>query len=257
MTTHLAAWQESADQAALAAINTIIDQVLTRNGAERYLVPEGMNFIHWGYAAGPDLTRAILFSPSIGVRRMNVEVFPHNRAGETLTLTQPQLWKPSVPIELIPMEELEAQTSEDNAAASQMDVFCALGPAELPPIPSGDIRVNRCLGTATLVARAWSLFSITPDVSFEPGEYALIGAFVNSATAVMARFNFQGQAWRPGVPAFAGAEADAKDFDPGVVWPYGGYEMGRFTHLTLPQVEIFATAADTAERVYLISVKVG
>lgn len=256
MTTHLAAWQTSADQAALAAIPSVNDDILTRTGTQRFVIPEGMNYIHWGYAAGPDLTRALLFTPSLGVRRMNAEIFPQNRAGEILTLTQPQIWRPSVPIELVPSEEIEAQTSEDNAAASQMDVFCSLGPLALDPIPSGDIRVNRCLATTTLVARAWSTCLLTPDQAFEPGNYVLIGMWANSATAVMARALFQGQGWRPGVPAFPGAEADAKDFDPAYLWPYGGYAMGAFTHREIPQVQFFATAADTAERVYLISVKV-
>lgn len=255
MTQHLVAWQESADQAALAAINAVQDDILTRSGTERFVIPDGMNYIHWGYAAGPDLTRALLFAPSLGVRRMNAEIIPQNRAGEVLTLTQPQIWKPSVPIQLVPSEEIEAQTSEDNAAASQMDVFCALGPAEMPPIPSGDIRVNRCLGTTTVTARAWSSVLITPDQSFEPGDYALIGLIANSATVVMARALFQGQAWRPGVPGIAGAEADAKDFDPAVLWPFGGYDMGRFTHREIPQIQFFCTAADAAERVYLVSVK--
>lgn len=255
MSSHLAAWQQSIDAAALTAINSIIDQVLTRTGTTRYLVPKDYNFLHWGYAAGPDLTRAVLFTPSLGVRRMNAEIFPHNRAGEVLTLVAPQLWRPPLPIELVPTEEIEAQISEDNAAASQVDVFASFGPPELPPIPSGDIRVNRCTATAALVARAWTLVSITPDQSFEPGDYALIGMLPNSATAVMARAVFTGQTWRPGVPAVPGAEADAKDFDPAMLEPYGGYEMGRFDHLTLPQIEFFATAADAAERVYLISVK--
>lgn len=257
MSSHLAAWQQSIDAATLTAINNVIDQVLTRTGATRYLVPNEYNFLHWGYAAGPDITRAILFTPSLGVRRMNAEIFPHNRTGEVLVLTQPQIWRPTVPIELVVNEEVEAQVSEDNVAASQVDVFASFGPAELPPIPSGDIRINRCTSTQALVARTWTLATITPDTTFEPGEYALIGMFVNSATAVMARAVFSGQVWRPGVPALAGAEADAKDFDPAMLFPYGGYEMGRFTHLTLPQIEFFATAADAAERVYLISVKIG
>lgn len=255
MPSHLVAWQQSVDAAALTQINAVQDDIVTRSGTQRFVVPEEVPFIGWGYAAGPDLTRALIFAPSLGVRRMNAEIFPHNRAGEILTLTQPQIWRPTVPIGLIPSEEVEAQISEDNAAASQVDVFAALQSAELEAIPSGDIRVNRCLGTTTLVARAWTSVVLTPDQSFEPGDYALIGMLVNSATGVMARAMFQGQAWRPGVPVLPGAEADAKDFDAAMLWPYGGYDMGHFTHREIPQVQIFATAGDTAERVYLISVK--
>lgn len=255
MPAHMIAWQESVDQAALAAINAVQDDIITRSGTERFVVPDGMNFIHWGYAAGPDLTRALLFAPSLGVRRMNAEIFPHNRASEVIVLTQPQVWRPTVPIALVPSEEVEAQMSEDAAGASQVDIFCQLGSPEMEAIPSGDIRVNRCLGTTTLTARAWSSVVLTPDQSFEPGEYALIGILVNSATVVMARVMFQAQAWRPGVPGLPGAEADAKDFDAAMLWPYGGFDMGHFTHREIPQIQFFATAADTAERVYLISVK--
>ena len=63
MSTHMAAWFESIDQAALGRINTVQDDVLTPSGVDRFLVPREYNHIHWGVA--PDKPRGALVCDTI------------------------------------------------------------------------------------------------------------------------------------------------------------------------------------------------
>lgn len=261
MAQHLAGWTGSADQATLAAIPTLVDQVLTpATGTGRYLVPNDKPFIWWGFAGGISLTRAQVVTPSLGTKRESLELIPHKRGtDETLTKTGPELWVPPRRIPLIGTESLELDTSEDGAGATRMTGFVSLGPDALPPMPEGEIRRSRFTGTTTLAARAWTLATLTPDVTLEPGTYQLVRGFVYSAGAVMGRFVFQGGSYRPGVPAFSGtAEGDGFDFDGEYAQaPFMSYAMGEFTHLTIPQLELFSISADTTETVVLDIIRTG
>ena len=257
MAEHLAAWQQSIDSATLAAITNVVDDVLTRTSVTRYLVPPGYNAIRWAAASGVNLTRAQIITPSLQVRRMNTEVAPRRRGAETFALANPEIYIPPRPLLLVPGEEIEFDIAEDAAGASQNDGFVALGPAALPPMPDGDIRVVRATGTTTLVARAWTSVVLTLDSSLEAGNYALVGFIAMSATAVAARAIITGQQNRPGMPALAGAEAAAVDFEAALLNQLMYYDMGHFTHITVPAIQFFATAADVAETVYLYVIRLG
>mgnify|MGYP005848136217 CR=1 FL=1 len=255
MATHLIAYQQSVDQATPAAINTVVDDVITRTGTTRFLVPEDYRFVHWAAALGPSLTRAYLVSPSLEVRRFRGEIVPHQRGSESFDLAKLTIYKPVVPLELTATEELEAHVAEDGTGATQVDVLVALGAGELPSAPSGDLRLVRATGTTTLSPRTWTTVSVTMELSLEPGEYSLVAFLPISATAIAARALFVGQVYRPGVPALAGTEAVAREFESGYLGEHQFYEMGRFTHLTVPQFQFFASAADTSETVLMWVVK--
>ena len=116
----------------------------------------------------------------------------------------------------------------------------------------------RCRSSTTLTAREWTSCKITPDVSLEVGTYTLVGMLANSATAIAARAIISGQVWRPGVPALAGDERVVKNCDPLYLSGVQRYAMGSFTHLTIPEIQFLANAADSgtdAQRVYLYLVK--
>lgn len=258
MATHLAAWQQSVDTAGvLTAHNNVVDDILTRTGTLRYLVPPGYNFIRWGAALGANLTRAQFIAPSLAVRRINLEIAPRRRGAEAFTLTAPEVYLPPRPIRLEPGEEIEFDAAEDAAGAAQQDGFVALGPAALPPMPDGDIRQVRATGTTTLTARAWSSVVLTLDSSLEAGNYALVGFLAMSAGAVAARAIVTGQNNRPGMPALAGTEAAAVDFEASLINQLMYYDMGHFTHITVPAIQFFSASADTSETVYLYVIRLG
>lgn len=257
MATHLAAWQQSVDSATLVAINNVVDDVLTRTSVTRFLVPAAFPFVRWAAALGPSLTRAQIISPSLLVRRMTPEVAPRRRGAEAFTLGQPEIYLPARPLGLVAGEEIEFDTAEDGVGATQMDGFVALGPAALPPMPDGDIRIVRATGTTTLTARAWSSVVLTLDSSLEAGNYALVGFIAMSATAVAARAIITAQNNRPGMPALQPNELAGVDFEAALLNQLMYYDMGRFTHITVPAMQFFATAADVAETVYLYVIRTG
>ncbi len=257
MATHLAAWQQSIDSAVLAAITTVTDDVLTRSGTLRYLVPPDYRFIRWAIASGPNVTRAQIVSPSLGVRRMNQEIVPRRRGASTLTLTGPEIYFPARPLELLPSEEIEAQVAEDAAGASQVNVIAALSAEALPAMPAGDIRRVRATATTALTAFAWTTVSMTLDTSLEPGTYSLVNFIPISANILAARAIITGQQYRPGVPGLAGTEAAAVDFDDALLRQVSYYAMGSFTHITVPQIQFFAAVADAAETVFFDVVRTG
>ncbi len=256
MATHLCAFQQSVDSATLVAINNVVDDVLTRTSVTRFLIPPLYNRIRWAAAAGQNLTRAQIITPSLLVRRMNPEVAPRKRGSEGFTLTAPEIFLPQRPLILVPGEEIEFDTAEDGAGATQMDGFVALSLDVLPPVPDGDIRIVRATGTTTLALRAWTSVVLTLDSSLEAGVYALVGFIAMSATVVAARAIITGQPNRPGVIGFQGAESAAVDFEAALFNQTIYYDMGHFTHITVPAIQFFAGAADVAETVYLYVVRI-
>lgn len=257
MTSHLVAFSEDVDQATIAPINRVQDDILTQNSADRVQVPPEYNFIHWAAALGTNLTRAFIHAPSIEVRRMRPEIMPHERGGEVFTPSQIALYIPPAPIALLPTEDLELWASEDGAGATALKGLISLGPSQLPPPSGGDVRQIRLTGTTTLVADAWTTCPMTPELALDPGNYELIDFMPISATVVAARAILLGQTYRPGMPGIAGAEGVAREFDATPLARLSSYKMGTFDHRTVPQFQFFAAAADTTQTVIATVVKTG
>lgn len=258
MTTHLVAWTGSINSATLTQVGNIDDRVLTRSGTLRYFVPGGgYNRIRWAAATGVDVTRAKVVTPSLQARRADAEIVPRRRGANTFTLTGPEVHVPRKPLPLDEGEEIEFQAAEDNAAASTVNGLVALGVDPLPAMPDGDVIAIRATGTTTLVVSTWTAVPLTFESSLPAGTYALVGLVGMSASAIAVRARMRGQEFRPGVPAFAGAEAAAVDFDPASHWPLMGYNMGAFKSTEIPEIEYLSLVADTAETVFLYAIRTG
>ena len=255
MNTHLLGWQQSIDQVTLGRITRIAgDDVLSVSGADRYQIPQGMEYIHWIAASGPSLTRARVVTPSLESRRMLLDVVPRQNAGNTWTVSSPEFMKLQKPIQLRAFEDIEAQTAE-GGATTQQNVICSIGPQNLPEMPNGDLLAMRSTGATTLTAFEWTTVDVTLEYELPVGTYELVGFVPSSSGAIAGRALFQGGGYRPGVPAPAGAEAVAQayisSFYDGLMW----YAMGRFTHQTIPQFQFFSGTADGAETVMLYFIK--
>lgn len=254
---HLCAFYESIDSASLIEINNVVDDVLTRASEERFLVPEEFDHLLWAAALGPNVTRAKVETPSLGVRRMVTEIIPRKRGGVAFDLSKPQIFLPPAPIPLTASEELAFHAAEDAVGASAIYGLIALGPASQPAMPTGDLRIIRATGTTTLTPNKWTTVSVTPELSLEPGRYALIGFIAISANAIAARALITGQNWRPGMPALTGSEAAAVDFQILNLERLHFEMMGEFTHINPPQFQFLSSAADTSETVFMYVIKVG
>ena len=256
MGTHMAGWFENIDQVALGRINTVQDDVLTPSGADRFLVPDEYNWIHWAFATGANLSGARIVTPSLEVNKSDLDIIPHADGNDLVTKASPSIWIPRRFIELVPSENIEVQTSEDGATTTQQG-FVVLGTAENSPMADGQIRSIRANGTATLTPDVWSPVTLTPESSLEPGRYQLVHFMCHGVTPVAARFLPQGGGFRPGMYCSAAASPAQFDWAPETWEKLGWFNMLEFTHITFPQIEIFATAADTVQTVQMWVVRIG
>lgn len=256
MPTHMAAWFENIDQAALGRINTVQDDVLTPSGTDRFLVPNEYNHLHWAFATGANLSGARIVTPSLEVAKSDLDILPHADGSDLLLKASPSIWIPRRFIELDPSESIEVQTSEDGATTTQQ-AFVVLGTRENAPMPSGNIRSIRLTGTTTLTADQWTSITLTPESSLEAGRYTMVHFMAHGVSVIAARWLPQGGGFRPGMFASAAASPAQFDWNASLWHMLGWFSMLEFTHIDLPQIQYFATAADTAQTVQMYAVRTG
>ncbi|KKL99512.1 hypothetical protein LCGC14_1813680 [marine sediment metagenome] len=256
MGEHMAAWFETIDQVALGRINTVQDDVLTPTGADRFLVPDEYNWIHWAYATGVNLSGARIVTPSLEVNKSDLDIVPFQDGSDLLDRHEVAIWVPKRFIELVPSESIEVQTSEDGGTTSQQ-AFVVLGTAENEPMADGQIRSIRANGTTTLTADQWTPVTLTPESSLEPGRYQLVHFMCHGVSPIAARWLPQGGGFRPGMFCSPAASPGQFDWSPEVWDRLGWHNMLEFTHITFPQLEIFAISADTVQTVQMWVIRIG
>lgn len=256
MATHMAAFFESIDQAALGRINTVQDDVLTPSGLDRFLVPNEYNWIHWAYATGVNLSGARIVTPSLEVQKSDLDIVPFQDGSDLLDRQEPAIWVPKRFIELVPSEAIEFQTSEDGGTTTQQG-FVILGTRENAPMAAGQIRQIRFNGTTTLTADQWTAVTLTPESSLEAGRYQLVHFMCHGVSPIASRWLPQGGGFRPGM--FCSPAASPGQFDWGTEpWDrLGWFNMLEFTHITIPQIQIFAISADTVQTIIAWVIRLG
>jgi hypothetical protein len=256
MATHLCAFYEQVDSATLTAVDTIVDEILSRPAADRFQVPSDLSSIAFALASGPYLTRAQIVSPSIEVRRMTLDIVPARRGARTFGNSYIEALVPKADLVLTPTENFQLFASEDGSGATDIFGLIALkAPGALPAMPGGDIRVLRATAQQTLSAYEWTTFTPTLEHDLEPGTYTLVGFIPISASIVAARAIFTGQGYRPGVPGRPTSGDAHIDFDEKLYDKLMWYPMGSFTHISPPQFQFLAWGADTSETIILFLIK--
>lgn len=257
MPTHMLAFFETIDQVALGRINTVQDDVLTPSGDDRFLVPALYNWIHWGFATGANLSQARIVTPRLETQKSDLDIIPHGDGSDLLLKASPSIWIPPRFIELDVSEGLEVQTSEDGAGATSQQAFIVLGTQQNEPMPAGDIRSIRLSGTTTLTADQWTSVTLTPESTLEAGTYMMVHFMAHGVSALAARWLPNGGGFRPGMFASSGASPAQFDWNASLWKDLGWFSMLEFTHVTLPQIQYFATAADTVQTVQMWAVRTG
>jgi hypothetical protein len=190
---------------------------------------------------------------------------PNNRGGAAESPPRVHDFS-KTPLPLRPTDELDIFASQ-NAGAGQVQyvlvTFCDGPPAPLPvqilpptltanPATPGRFTTAHWTAATTLSAGNWTVVQPIFDQPLPAGYYALVGARVFSASALFFRmFPSMGPIWRPGstaVQAYDQLDPVNARFIP----TYDGESRGwgvwlNFFQNVPPQVEILATAADTAE----------
>ena len=171
-----------------------------------------------------------------------------------------------------PTEEFDIFASQTSGGAETETVFVNFTDGTVIPHPPlagaptvngvGQLTTLHGTATTTLTANAWSAVTPVINQSFPAGYYALVGVRVMSATARAFRVKpINEPLWRPGGVAVQTAD----QLDPpgqrfinpltGMISHWGTWLT--FFQNTVPNVDIFATSADTVEDVFYDVIKIG
>jgi hypothetical protein len=239
------------------------DNVLPKlvNGVQ---VSPTLPFLHSVLGVGAHLVHIRAQAPSM-LPFPYTAMSPNNRG--TAFESPPRVWDFSkIPLPLRVTEEFDIFVTQNSGGSETEYVavqFCD-GPGtpipvtvnpqvitQNPATPGRFFSVHWTAAT-TLSAGSWSAVQPSFDQALPAGNYALVGARAFSATGLFFRlFPAMAPLWRPGgvcVQAYDQMDAYNQRF----MAPYGAIPGGWGVWLTFfqnvpPQVEFFATSADTAE----------
>jgi hypothetical protein len=190
----------------------------------------------------------------------------------TAVNTPPSVWDfARAPKPLRPTETFNVFASQTSAGAETVTVFVQFTDGIITPAPAiatqpaingnGMFVQAHATGTTTLTANAFTQVTPTLDNPLPAGQYALVGARVVSAHALAFRMApINEPLWRPGAPALqAPTDLDfpnARYVNPltGTISPWGVWFT--FFQNTVPNVQIFSTAADTVEDFWFDIIKI-
>jgi hypothetical protein len=247
-------------------------QQLSYNKTDAVLAP-----LNLGLQVSPTLPQ-FMFAAGVGVNLVHVRIQspselpfpwptldPNNRGGAAESPPRVHDFS-ETPIPLRPTDEFDVFVTQ-NAAAAQVEyvltTFCDGPPQPLPvqilppnltanPATPGRFFTAHWTAAVTLGAGAWSVVQPIFDQALPAGYYALLGARVFSASGLFFRmFPSMGPIWRPGgvaVQAYDQLDPTNQRFIPNAAGTSEGWGVWlSFFQNVPPQVEVFATAADTAQ----------
>jgi len=149
------------------------------------------------------------------------------------------------PLVLSALEELPAYGQQGSGGSQDAYAFALFSDGK-PTKREGRFFTVRATGTTTLTAKSFTLCSLTMDTGLPSGRYNLVGARVKSTGILAFRFAMPEVLNRPGG---LGSQNDLS-FTPRGQRNGGWGIWGSFDHLTIPQVDVLSTSADTAQTVW-------
>lgn len=227
-------------------IPVVQDDVLTTRNNN--LFPAEDFRLQWAYGGNDDIFGARLVTPDWRViTPPNImPINPTDQPGDDPSIADYR----ANTLRIRGGQELEAQGSDTSAATP---IVVIIGYADRPtPAPAGDIFTIRAASTSTAVAGVWTNMALIFDDTLPPGVYSIVGGFAFAATGLGFRLRIPGQLQRPGGLCMTTVSQKPPKF-----FLKGGLgEWGRFPNDTLPEVELLATAGDTAMTLFLDVIKI-
>jgi hypothetical protein len=246
---HLAGFFVSIGQTALTNVPPIQDDILSIQNSH-YLLPQNMS-VAAAYASSVTLSRARINSPT--VRQINPSyIHPINVALLPANDPNVQIFPPGF-LSLLGQEEVQIEATSGLAMGNENCYALLWLYTQMTPVIPNDIHWCRFTSTATATASAWTTISYSLETGLPPGEYAMVGSFVQGTTQIAHRWIFDNQYYRPGF--LSTAALGNRGFFEQYRFSFG--EMGRFRTFSLPRLQTLCNAADTACEGYAALMRVG
>jgi len=231
----------------LLQVSAIPSSIYPLDGSAKGFLLQSLNKIALAAFQGTHGIRAQLQSPTLR-KQPFIDIVPANRLALFDSPVRLIDWT-KAPLQLSSNEALTAFATQ-NAGASEIEtiaVWFTDGPIQpRPPTPCLTVHATAAVA---LTAATWTPVAFTLDTQLDPGTYAIVGMRAFSATGLLVRIipNSMGQTYRPGVT---------------MVQAYGALDMKyarngelgtltTFSTTNLPQFELYAASADTAEELWL------
>lgn len=247
-------WHSCAYQLTMALTATrqqlpaVADSIFKIGGGNGFVLQEDMALLQ-AYAGGVQLTLPQLQSPKLN--QFNPLTLSPNSATQSVTDGLEVCTFPYRPFVFRNQEEVTAFATNGNAAAN-VDTIIASFSNGIDPIPPGETLTLTATGATAAVANTWTLEPFTLTQVLPEGIYAMIASECISASGVHHRWTFWNQFYRPGMPsstAFTNRQAACvRELSLGL--------MGQFSNVTLPNLEVFCSAADAAFTILMRVIKV-
>lgn len=229
-----------------ATFSGVADQIMTRDPNLNFQMPQSSSRLIWSFGTGVGMDRLRL-----NVAELRSQGLP-SLVPVNITATPPSPYNlydlRMSPIDLPTYEFVELQTTNTDVAAQNHYGGLAIEVGTTRPTIGGRVYSIRGTCAITLTNGTWVLGTITLDQTLPAGVYALCGAHVICASAVLARFVPASGGYRPGVVVNA--------LPSGIPSPINRDKMlgvwFDFTHNQIPQIEILgSTAGAQTAQVYL------
>lgn len=225
-----------------------------------FQVPNDLHYLHSVMAVSGNMAQVQMQTPAF-LPHPYPNLVPNNRG--TAFESPPRIWDFSrAPLPMNPTDEVDAFATQNSGAGQVVYVginFCD-GPAT--PVPQGKFLSAHWTASVTLSAGAMTTVLPIFDTALPAGLYSLVGVKIFSATALFFQMlPASPPLWRPGgvaVQAYDQLDPPNQRASGYLGYPQTGWgEWLRFRQNVPPQVNVFATAADTAEEGWFDLIYIG
>lgn len=142
-------------------------------------------------------------------------------------------------------------TVDTGGAAPALEPVAVSFSNGIDPVPPGEELTLKFTSTTAASTTAWTVLTLTAATTIPEGRYAMIGSECISSKGIAHRWTFWGQFYRPGFPSTSARTnrqyPGVRDFRHGL--------MGRFSNVTLPNLEVLCGAADASHTIFARCIK--
>lgn len=241
---HLCAFASSiAQDAALASIGTLADQLLTQNSSTAYTFARPLKLLR-AYVRGNSASRAQYDSPTIRLIGPP-EIQPIDTAAAPPNLPPINKYDDAA-FTVPPLDPLGVKISRAGVGAATCQALLWVG-EQYQGEQKGPCFPVQATGAITASTSAWTAGALTFGQALPTGRYRIIGMSAQGTNLLAARLIFPNQTYRPGVLAQdAAGEYDHEWFRRGAFGVFG-----EFDSVAPPTLEVLAFGANTSQTIWL------